>query len=156
MGKLRDHGATYNVYSDARGVARPWQLDALPLLVGRDEFEEVSAGLSQRTRLLNAILEDLYGPQRLLHDGWVPPSIVLGNPGYLREACGSGGRAPRLIMLGTDLARYERNVELTWRVPLGAHVVLQPDVQYVVNPGAERRIPNAWVVGVRLELSVSR
>ena len=57
---------------------------------------------------------------------------------------------------GADLARYERNVELTWRVPLGEHVVLQPDVQYVVNPGAERRIPNAWVVGVRLELSVSR
>jgi porin len=57
---------------------------------------------------------------------------------------------------GTDLAHCERNMELTWRVPLGEHVVLQPDVQYVVNPGAERRIPNAWVVGVRLELSVSR
>ena len=110
---LRDHGATYNVYSDARGVARPWQLDALPLLVGRDEFEEVSAGLCQRTRLLNAILEDLYGPQRLLHEGWLPPSIVLGNPGYLREACGAGGRAPRLIMLGTDLAR---GPDGRWRV----------------------------------------
>ena len=57
---------------------------------------------------------------------------------------------------GNDLARYERNVELTWRVPLGAHVVLQPDLQYVVNPGAERRIPNAWVIGVRLELAVTR
>jgi porin len=57
---------------------------------------------------------------------------------------------------GRDLARYERNVELTWRVPIGNHAVLQPDVQYVVNPSAERRIPNAWVVGVRVELSVSR
>ena len=102
---LRDHGATYNVYSDARGVARPWQLDALPLLVGHGEFEEVAAGLGQRLRLLNAILDDWYGPQRLLRDGWVPPSIVLGNPGYLREAWGSDGRAPRLMMLGCDLAR---------------------------------------------------
>jgi porin len=58
--------------------------------------------------------------------------------------------------LGGDLAGYERNMELTWRVPLGEHVVLQPDVQYVVNPGAERRIPNAWIVGLRLELAVSR
>ena len=57
---------------------------------------------------------------------------------------------------GDDVARYERNVELTWRVPLGAHLVLQPDVQYVVNPGASRRIRDAWVVGVRIELSVSR
>ena len=102
---LRDHGATYNVYSDARGTARPWQLDALPLLVGADEFEEVAAGLRQRTRLLNAILDDLYGSQRLLKEGWIPPALVLGNPGYLREARGSEGRAPRLIMLGTDLAR---------------------------------------------------
>jgi porin len=57
---------------------------------------------------------------------------------------------------GSDPARYERNVELTWRVSIGDHVVLQPDVQYIVNPGAERRIPNAWVVGVRVELAVSR
>jgi porin len=57
---------------------------------------------------------------------------------------------------GHDLERYERNVELTWRVPIGEHVVLQPDVQYVVNPGAERRIPDAWVVGVRVELSATR
>jgi uncharacterized circularly permuted ATP-grasp superfamily protein/uncharacterized alpha-E superfamily protein len=110
---LRDHGATYNVYSDARGVARPWQLDSLPLVIGPEEFEEVAAGLTQRMRLLNAILDDVYGPKRLLHDGWLPPAIVLGNPGYLREACSSGGRAPRLIMLGTDLAR---GPDGRWRV----------------------------------------
>jgi porin len=57
---------------------------------------------------------------------------------------------------GRDPARYERNVELTWRVPIGNHVVLQPDVQYIVNPSAERRIPNAWMVGLRVELAVSR
>jgi len=37
--------------------------------------------------------------------------------------------------------RLERDLELTWRVPPGGHAVLQPDVPYVVNPGAERRIP---------------
>jgi len=58
--------------------------------------------------------------------------------------------------MGHDIERYERNVELTWRLPVGEHVVLQPDVQYIVNPGAERRIPDAWVVGVRVELAVSR
>lgn len=57
---------------------------------------------------------------------------------------------------GHILARYERNIELTWRVPIGEHVVLQPDVQYIVNPGAERDAPDAWVVGVRMELAVRR
>lgn len=57
---------------------------------------------------------------------------------------------------GEPAERYERNVELTWRVPLGAHAVLQPDLQYVVNPGADRHIPDAWIVGLRLELSLAR
>lgn len=57
---------------------------------------------------------------------------------------------------GNDVERYERNVELTWRLPVGEYVVLQPDLQYIVNPGAARRIPDAWVVGLRLELAVSR
>lgn len=59
-------------------------------------------------------------------------------------------------LAGRPAERYERNVELTWRVPLGEYVVLQPDLQYVVNPGADRRIPDAWVVGLRVELSVAR
>ena len=58
--------------------------------------------------------------------------------------------------LGNPADRYERNVELTWRVPLGEHVVLQPDLQHVVNPGADQRVPDAWVIGLRIELAVSR
>jgi porin len=52
--------------------------------------------------------------------------------------------------------RCERNVELTWRVPVSEHAVLQPDLQYVVNPGADRSLPDAWIVGLRLELSLAR
>lgn len=57
---------------------------------------------------------------------------------------------------GTRVERYERNVELTWRVPLGEHAVLQPDLQYVINPGANRTTPDAWIVGLRVELAVQR
>lgn len=57
---------------------------------------------------------------------------------------------------GAPVERYERNVELTWRIPVGAHLVLQPDLQYVDNPGAERRIPDAWVAGLRFELAFAR
>lgn len=68
---------------------------------------------------------------------------------------GAGHRAVRRRD-GEPAERHERNLELTWRVPLGDHVVLQPDLQYVVNPGAERRIPDAWIIGLRLELSLAR
>jgi len=50
----------------------------------------------------------------------------------------------------------ERNVELTWRLPLGEHAAIQPDLQYVQNPSADPQVPDAWVVGMRIELFWSR
>ena len=67
---LRDHGVTYNVFDDAMGTSRPWALDLLPFIIGADEWAAVSKGLIQRARLLNALLADIYGPQRILHEGW--------------------------------------------------------------------------------------
>lgn len=57
---------------------------------------------------------------------------------------------------GDPAAPFERNVELTWRIPLGDHVVLQPDLQFVVNPGGERGVDDAWVIGLRIELYAAR
>ena len=48
---------------------------------------------SQRARLLNLILADLYGPQRLLRDGLLPPALVLANPASCGRATAS--RVPR-------------------------------------------------------------
>jgi porin len=53
---------------------------------------------------------------------------------------------------GLATAGSERNVELTWRLPLGKHAAVQPDLQYVQNPSGDPQIPDAWVVGLRLEL----
>lgn len=103
---LLDHGATYNVYQDAKGASRPWALDVLPVIIAADEWRKVAAALSQRARLFNLILADLYGPQRLLADGWIPPAVVFANSGYLRAAHGSSQAAPRfLTSMGTDLLR---------------------------------------------------
>jgi porin len=52
--------------------------------------------------------------------------------------------------LATDAS--ERNLELTWRFPLGAHAALQPDLQYVQNPSGDPQLPDVWVVGLRVEL----
>lgn len=103
---LVDHGVTYNVYNDAQNAVRPWALDAVPFIVAAEEWQTVAAGIQQRTRLLNAILADLYGPQRLLREGWLPPALVHANPGFIRAACGvtpPGGAF--LSSSGTDLVR---------------------------------------------------
>ena len=64
-----ENGVTYNVYADPQGRDRPWQLDPLPLLIAADEWRGIEAGVQQRARLLDALLADLYGPQRLIARG---------------------------------------------------------------------------------------
>ena len=85
---IRDNGVTYNVYGDPQGVDRPWALDMMPLLIEPAEWSRIEGALLQRSRLLNLILADLYGPQRLLRDGVIPPSLVLANPAFLRPCHG--------------------------------------------------------------------
>ncbi|HET9953056.1 MAG TPA: circularly permuted type 2 ATP-grasp protein [Polyangiaceae bacterium] len=103
---IREHGVTYNVYGDPRGADRPWQLDPLPMVLSAEEWSRLEAGLTQRARLLDAVLADLYGPQRLLKDGLLPPELVLGNPAFLRPL--HGVPVPRNIRLqnyAADLSR---------------------------------------------------
>jgi uncharacterized circularly permuted ATP-grasp superfamily protein/uncharacterized alpha-E superfamily protein len=103
---LEDLGATYNVYNDAGGAGRPRKIDPLPLLIDSAEWRSVSIGIGQRARLLETVLADLYGPQRLLKEGLIPPDLVHANPHFLTTLRGiqpPGGR--HLIGLGFDLTR---------------------------------------------------
>ena len=103
---IAENGVTYNVYGDPRGMDRPWEFDPVPFVIPPHEWAALEKGLVQRARLLNAVLGDLYGPQRLLKEGALPPGIVLGNPGY-QFAC-QGIRPPEdtwLHLYAVDLAR---------------------------------------------------
>ena len=54
----------------------------------------------------NAILADLYGPQRLLRERELPAELVLGNPAFLRRATASCRPAASILHLyAADLAR---------------------------------------------------
>jgi uncharacterized circularly permuted ATP-grasp superfamily protein/uncharacterized alpha-E superfamily protein len=101
-----ENGVTYNVYADPQGRDRPWVLDPLPLLLTASEWREIEAGVIQRARLFDALLGDLYGPQRLLHDGTVPPQVPFGHPNFLWPCHGispSGGRW--LQVYAVDISR---------------------------------------------------
>lgn len=104
--QIRDSGLTYNMYADPKGADRPWALDTLPMIIPADEWAVIEAAVAQRARLLNAVLLDLYGPQRLLADGHIPPRLVLGHSAFQRAACNAaipGGIA--LFVYAADLAR---------------------------------------------------
>jgi uncharacterized circularly permuted ATP-grasp superfamily protein/uncharacterized alpha-E superfamily protein len=101
-----ENGVAYNVYSDPQGADRPWALDPLPLVISQDEWREIEKGVVQRARVLDALLCDLYGPQRLLAEGLVPPELPFGHPNFLWPCHGLVPRgASWLHVYAADLAR---------------------------------------------------
>src|SRR5436190_12287880 len=104
--QIREHGITYNVYADAQGVHRPWEVDPIPVVLPADKWATIAAGIEQRADLLNRVLGDLYGPQTLMKRGAIPPSAIFGHRGFLGPAQGwrpAGGR--HLLQYAADLAR---------------------------------------------------
>lgn len=79
---VNENGIAFGAYGDSLNAARPWEFDALPLLIAREEWEHLSRGLQQRAQLLELTLQDLYGPQKLLREKILPPEIVYRNPGF--------------------------------------------------------------------------
>lgn len=104
--QIQEDGITYNVYSAQSGTSRPWSLEALPLILSAQEWQGLERGVAQRANLLNRVLADIYGPQTLLSEAFLPSALVLGHPGYLR---GLHGVQPvggiYLHVLALDLAR---------------------------------------------------
>jgi len=89
---LDEYDVTYVVKGDPEGSARPWRLDLLPLLIGAREWSTLERGLAQRAQLLNAVVGDVYGPQRVLHDGLLPPAVVFGTSEFLPPCHGIPSR----------------------------------------------------------------
>lgn len=56
-------------------------------------------------------------------------------------------------VVGSPVDRREAAIELTYRIQATPWLALQPDVQYIVNPGTNPTLRDALAVGLRLELS---
>jgi uncharacterized circularly permuted ATP-grasp superfamily protein/uncharacterized alpha-E superfamily protein len=103
---LRESGVFYRVYEDPAGVERSWPLSYLPLMIAASEWDALKAGLVQRAQLLEAVLEDVYGPAELVRAGRLPATLVAGNPEFLRPLVGAvpaGGA--HLRFCAVDLGR---------------------------------------------------
>ena len=104
--QIREQGITYNVYEDAMGEHRPWEVDPLPLMLPAGEWEQIEAGIAQRADLLNRVLGDIYGPQELLKSGAIPSPVVFGHRGFLGPAQGlKPVSGMHLLQYAADLAR---------------------------------------------------
>lgn len=127
---LLNQGVTFSVYADSRGTEKIFPFCLIPRVISGAEFAGLERGLAQRLRALEAFLDDVYGEQRILAAGVIPPEYVLGAAGY-RELL-RGVRPPggvRIHIAGIDLIRDPDGV---WRV-LEDNLRTPSGVSYVVE-----------------------
>ncbi|ABM36381.1 circularly permuted type 2 ATP-grasp protein [Polaromonas naphthalenivorans] len=86
--QVRENGVTYNVYTDDKGMQRPWDLNVLPMILPHDEWAGIEAAVIQRATLMNRLLIDVYGEQKMLEERLLPPALIHGHAGFLRPCHG--------------------------------------------------------------------
>jgi uncharacterized circularly permuted ATP-grasp superfamily protein/uncharacterized alpha-E superfamily protein len=141
--QIRQDGITHNVFSDKGAAQRPWSLELLPLLIDASEWSAIEAGVVQRAELLQAMLADVYGAQRMLHEGLLPPALLLRHPGYLRPMLGvAPASGQRLHIIGFDLARVNDG---SWQV-LARRCQVPSGLGYVLHNRivVSRQFPDAF------------
>lgn len=127
---LLNQGVTFSVYSDVRGAEKIFPFCLVPRLVSGADWARTERGLVQRVRALEAFLEDVYGPQRILSEKRIPADVVLSAKAY--EPKLRGVRPPRGVRVhvaGIDLVRDPegtfRVLEDNLRCPSGVSYVLE-------------------------------
>lgn len=146
---VRDDGITYG--STEEGLqARKWSLDPLPIIIDAPQWATLEAGLRQRSRLMDAIFTDLYGERRLLTSRTVPAEVVLGHPGFIRQADGIRIAGPsQLVLTSSDLAR---GADGSWRV-LSDRSQAPSGAGYAM---ANRRITTRVLAGLHRSTNLAR
>ena len=147
---------------DGTAEPGPWHLDALPLVLSSEEWDALESGLVQRSRLLDAVLTDLYGPRNAVTSGVLPPQLLFAHPGYIRAARNIEvpGRH-QLFLHGCDISRAADGsflVNADWtQAPSGAGYALAdrrvvahaiPDLYERIGP----RPASPWAQALRLAL----
>ena len=86
--RFRENGLAYGITGRRKAYQRPWHLDLMPQMMGGDDWNVLESGLQQRARLKATLLKDLYGEQRVLHEGIVPVNAVFAHKGFTESAVG--------------------------------------------------------------------
>jgi uncharacterized circularly permuted ATP-grasp superfamily protein len=126
---FRNQGITFTVYGDDKGTERAFPFDPVPRVISSAEWAHLERGLSQRVKVLNLFLKDIYSKQEILKDKIIPSSLVLSNPNFRRQV--HGVELPHDVythVVGCDLIRDSegtyRVLEDNCRTPSGVSYML--------------------------------
>ena len=101
---IRDTGVSYRIYGEETELS--WPLNPLPLILDEEEWRQIAEGVEQRARLMEAVLQDLYGEANLVRDGALPAAAITGSPDFIRAMRGVKPAAGSFLQLyAADLGR---------------------------------------------------
>ena len=139
----RADNVTFRVTGQSRAQLFP--LDLVPRMVTAAEWAQLSEGLTQRARALDAFLRDIYAEQAIVADGIIGLQALDRAPGF-RSTGRVAGNTVRAHISGTDLvcdrAGHWMVLEDNLRVPSGAayatvnHRLLSKHIPELRPPGA--------------------
>jgi uncharacterized circularly permuted ATP-grasp superfamily protein len=125
---------------------RKWPLSPIPLMIDAREWAGIADAIVQRAGLMELLLADIYGAQRLVGNGLLPAALLNGSPHFLRPMVGlqpPGGH--QLHFYAADIGRGPNG---EWRVladhtrtPTGAGYALENRLAVArVLPGLQTRL----------------
>ena len=126
--QIDDIGVSYRL--DDESEERQWPISPVPLIIEEAEWLTIAAAVTQRAELAELLLADIYGAQRLIASGTIPPAALTGSAHFLRSMVGMApvGRH-YLNVFACDLGR---GPDGEWRVltdhtrsPAGAGYALE-------------------------------
>jgi len=94
---LRDAGVFYRQYSETGSAERDWPLSHVPVLIHETEWTQIAEGLTQRADLLEEVVADLYGPNRLIAEGHLPAALIGMSKEWLRPLVGVRPRSGHFL-----------------------------------------------------------
>ncbi|MEO8240840.1 MAG: circularly permuted type 2 ATP-grasp protein [bacterium] len=94
---LADSGVFFRKYGDESGAGRDWPFSPVPIILPEAEWGDIAAGLIQRADLLEQVVADLYGDNRLIADGHLPAALIAENPEWLHPMVGVRPRSGHFL-----------------------------------------------------------
>lgn len=122
---LARYGVKFGIYKNNEFREQLFPFDAIPRIIGQEEFQYLEKGLKQRVMALNLFIKDIYGEKKIIRDKVVPEEFVYAGSGYLAQC--EGVLPPKGIythIAGIDLVQGKDGqwyiLEDNLRVPSGA------------------------------------
>lgn len=123
-------GITFNVYGSGESEERLIPFDIVPRILASNEWANLTRGIKQRVRALNAFIYDVYHRQEIVRAGIIPEAMIMQNDAFLPNMAGFSPPGDIYThIVGVDLVRTAENrfyvLEDNARTPSGVSYMLE-------------------------------